>query len=159
MTRAYLGLGSNLGDPAANMESAMRQLRTAAGILSLERSALYRTAPVGMTDQDWFVNAVVRVETTLGPRELLERCLEVEQALKRTRSKRWGPRTMDIDILLYGNLRIQGDELEIPHPRMTERAFVLAPLADLAPEMMLESKSVAQWLAVCGDQAIEKLEG
>lgn len=159
MTEAFVGFGSNVGDKIANIREGARMLRESDGIQALELSPLYRTAPVGKTDQDWFVNAVARVRLSVSVRALLERCLEVERALKRERQERWGPRTLDLDVLLFGSDRIKEEGLEVPHPRMLQRAFVLAPLADLRPELVIEGKPVWEWLNASGiaDQALERL--
>ncbi|NPV53657.1 MAG: 2-amino-4-hydroxy-6-hydroxymethyldihydropteridine diphosphokinase [Firmicutes bacterium] len=130
---AYLGLGSNLGDREANLRRALQLLVEGPGVTLLKVSPLYETDPVGYTEQGPFLNAVVEIETTLDPHQLLARALHVEDALGRVRPVRWGPRTVDIDILLYGNRTIRDKDLEIPHPRMWQRGFVLVPLADLNP--------------------------
>ncbi len=131
---AYIGLGSNLADPAAQVRQAMTDL---AGLPETElfaRSALYRTAPVGPADQPDYVNAVVSLKTRLSPRGLLEALQAIERAHGRRRdSTRWGPRTLDLDILLYGDERLSEPGLQIPHPELGRRAFVLVPLADVAP--------------------------
>jgi 2-amino-4-hydroxy-6-hydroxymethyldihydropteridine diphosphokinase len=134
VTRAYLGLGSNLGDRLAHLQRAVDALATTPGVTVVAVSTVYETAPVGGPAQDDFLNAVVAVDTDLMPRELLEAALRIEQLEDRVRTIRWGPRTLDVDVLLYGDERVDEPDLEIPHPRMYERAFVLAPLHDLAPE-------------------------
>jgi 2-amino-4-hydroxy-6-hydroxymethyldihydropteridine diphosphokinase len=106
-------------------------------------SSLYATAPVGREDQPEFLNAAVEIRTTLPPRELLTACLRIEAELGRIRTERWGPRTIDIDVLLYGDRRLAEDGLTLPHPRMQERAFVLAPLAEIAPGLLLDGTTVA----------------
>lgn len=132
--KAALGLGSNIGDKKAFLSEALERLAATPGIHLGKRSSLYRTEPWGLKDQDWFLNACVLVETTLSAPELLSCCLEVEQTLGRVRDIRWGPRKIDIDVLVYGNETIDADGLTIPHPRMAERAFVLVPLAEIWPE-------------------------
>jgi len=109
-------------------------------------SSLFSTPPWGKTDQPDFLNACAEITTSHEPRELLALCLDAERALKRERRERWGPRIIDIDILLYGNREVHESGLDIPHPRMLERAFVLAPLAEIAPELVIAGKTVAQWL-------------
>jgi len=130
----YLSLGSNIGDRAANLRAAIDRL--AAPRLTVQRvSPIYETEPVEYTNQRWFLNLVVEAETSLFPMQLLARIGKIERELGRVRTVPKGPRTIDIDILLYGKAVVQSATLEIPHPRMTERRFVLAPLADLAPDL------------------------
>lgn len=131
MVKAYLGLGSNIGDRAHQLQQAIRIIDQYQYIDVTSISPIYETEPVGYTDQPQFLNLCIEIETTLNPQELLKRCLETEEALHRVRKIRWGPRTLDVDILLYGNEIIEEDNLIIPHPRMTERAFVLIPLNDI----------------------------
>ena len=132
MIKAYLGLGSNMGDRAHQLQQAIQIIDRFQHIDVTSVSSIYETEPVGYTDQPQFLNLCIEIETTLKPQELLKRCLETEQALHRVRKIRWGPRTLDVDILLYGNEIIEEDNLIIPHPRMVERAFVLIPLNDIA---------------------------
>jgi 2-amino-4-hydroxy-6-hydroxymethyldihydropteridine diphosphokinase len=130
----YLGLGSNVGDREANLEAALARL-PAAGVRVTRVSPVYETEPVDSTAQRWFFNQVTEAETDLFPLQLLARLQHIERALGRVRTVAKGPRTIDIDILLYGQAVVRRPELEIPHPRMAERRFVLAPLADLAPDL------------------------
>jgi len=130
----YLSLGSNVGGREANLEAALARL-PAPDLRVLRASPVYETEPVGYTAQGWFLNLVVEAETTLSPARLLSRIGKIERALGRVRTVAKGPRTIDIDILLYGNAVVRTAALEIPHPRMAERRFVLAPLADLAPDL------------------------
>ncbi|WP_246318916.1 2-amino-4-hydroxy-6-hydroxymethyldihydropteridine diphosphokinase [Peteryoungia desertarenae] len=111
-----------------------------------EVSGLYRTPPWGMVDQAEFYNACALVETRLSPRALLSTCLEIERDMKRERIERWGPRTIDIDILTFEDILLVDEHLKIPHPRMTERAFVLKPLSDIAAGQVVHGKTVAEWL-------------
>ena len=134
MKTIYLGLGSNIGDRQANLEAALAGL-PAIGVRVTRASPVYETEPVDFTDQRWFLNLVVEAETELFPLQLLARLQRIERDLGRVRTVAKGPRTLDIDILLYGQAVIQRPDLEIPHPRMAERRFVLAPLADLAPDL------------------------
>jgi 2-amino-4-hydroxy-6-hydroxymethyldihydropteridine diphosphokinase len=130
----YLSLGSNVGDRQANLRAALERL--AAPDLRVKRvSPVYETEPVGYLDQRWFLNLAAEAETDLFPMQLLARTQKIERALGRVRTVPNGPRTIDIDILLYGKAVVRSARLEIPHPRMTERRFVLAPLADLAPAL------------------------
>ena len=134
MKTVYLSLGSNIGDREPNLRAALDRL-AAAGVRIRRVSPLYETEPVDLTAQRWFVNLVAEAETDLFPRQLLARTQRIERALGRIRTVPKGPRTIDIDILLYGNSIVRSDILEIPHPRMAERRFVLVPLADLAPAL------------------------
>jgi 2-amino-4-hydroxy-6-hydroxymethyldihydropteridine diphosphokinase len=118
-------------------------------------SRLYRTPPWGKTDQDWFFNACVLMETTLGPEALLDACLGIERDMKRERKERWGPRTIDIDVLTYEGVEQSGGRLELPHPRMTGRGFVLMPLADVAPFLEIDGRTVKSWLGVADVAGIE----
>ena len=132
---AYLGIGSNMGDRQAYCGEAVRLISRFPGTSLIEVSSLYETAPLELADQDWFINCVAAVRTTLSPQELLQACREVEQFLGRKRSARFGPRTIDLDILFYGDQIIRETDLTIPHPRAHERRFVLEPLAEIAPGM------------------------
>lgn len=134
MSRAYLGLGSNLGDTSENLREASGRIAALPATSLISASSLFETAPWGYVDQPWFLNAVIEIETLLGPRELL-RCVKgVEQSMGRIVGERWGPRLIDIDILVYDELTINEPDLVIPHPRICERLFVLAPLAEILPE-------------------------
>lgn len=154
---AYLSLGGNIGDPQASMGAALRMLDADAHVRIAHVSALYRTPPWGKLDQPDFLNAAAEISTSLSPRELLDLCLDAERRLKRVREERWGPRLIDIDLLTYGNLVLHEAGLEVPHPRMLERAFVLMPLAEIAPDMTVAGKSVAERLAGVDATGIERL--
>lgn len=130
--RAFLGLGSNLGDRRALLRDAVGSL----GVMVRQVSPLYETDPVGGPEQDRYLNIVVEIETTMRPRELLAVCHRLEAAAERVRRERWGPRTLDVDILLIDGVTVDEPDLVIPHPRWRERRFVLRPLADIAPEMV-----------------------
>jgi 2-amino-4-hydroxy-6-hydroxymethyldihydropteridine diphosphokinase len=130
----YLGLGSNLGDRAAHLEQAIAAL-AGAGVAVVRRSSFYATEPVGFAPQDWFLNCVVEAQTGFMPRQLLRATQQVEAGLGRRRMVRDGPRTVDIDILFYGSNVIRMPDLEVPHPRIAERRFVLVPLRELAPSL------------------------
>ena len=153
----YLALGSNLGDRAANLRTAIDSL-PATGILVLRESPIYETEPVGYARQGWFLNMVVEAETALFPMQLLARTAKIERALGRVRMIPNGPRTIDIDILLYGKALVRSARLEIPHPRMQERRFVLAPLADLSPGLRhpVSRKTVRQMLEEAPAQNIHR---
>jgi len=145
---AYVGLGSNMGNKTANIRRALALLDAAPGVRVVRVAPCYRTAPVGYTRQDWFVNTVAEIETELPPLELLKLLLALEDRLGRVRGTRWGPRTIDLDLLVYGREEIDTPELVIPHPRMHERAFVMVPLADLAPEMEIPGRGKTAELAL-----------
>lgn len=152
---AILGLGSNIGDKAANIAAAIAALEAEPDIRVVARSRLFRTPPWGVTDQDSFANSCVGVATSLDPHALLKRCQKIENGMGRVRERRWGPRVIDVDILFYGNRAIDTPDLVVPHPRITERAFVLAPLADIAAALPIAGKTVAQWLATADRTGVE----
>ncbi len=157
---AYLALGSNLGDRRAQLRQAIERLgfeEAGEGLRVTGISGVYETDPVGgPQDQGPYLNLVAEVETTLDPFQLLARCLATEAAGGRVRSLRWGPRTIDVDVLLYGDVRIEAPELTLPHPRMWERRFVLEPLNDLAPERL--SKDWSERLPTSGVRRVEGLD-
>lgn len=159
VTGATLGLGGNLGDPALAMASALRALDARADCRVVSVSRLYRTPPWGKTDQSFFYNCCAGLDTTMSPAALLDACLGIEREMKRVRVERWGPRTLDIDILTYGDIESPAPELEIPHPRMTERGFVLLPLADFAPELVVRGRRVSDWLGEADIAGIEIADG
>jgi 2-amino-4-hydroxy-6-hydroxymethyldihydropteridine diphosphokinase len=148
MPRAYIGLGANLGDREGTIRSALDLLAAEPGIEVAAVSSLRETEPVGYVDQPRFLNGAAALETELPPRELLERLLAVELALGRDRASgpRYGPRTIDLDLLLYGGIRHQEHDLEVPHPRLHERAFVLEPLAELDPALDVPGKGLVEAL-------------
>jgi 2-amino-4-hydroxy-6-hydroxymethyldihydropteridine diphosphokinase len=158
-SKVYLSLGGNLGDPAKSMGAALRMLDAEDGVSVVAVSSLYRTPPWGKTDQPDFLNAAAELSTALSPRDLLDACLEAERRLKRVREERWGPRLIDIDILTFGSRTVHAAGLEVPHPRMTERAFVLAPLAEIAPGFVIAGSTVAERLFAIDAAGIEKLPG
>jgi len=147
MVRSFLGLGSNLGDRLTHLRQAYRALRSSAGIHDPAPSPVYETAPVGFTEQPPFLNMVVGCNTTLAPEALLALALDIEGRLGRRRTIRWGPRVIDLDLLWYGGQEVRTAELTVPHPRLLERAFVLVPLADLAPDLPLTPGQTARDLA------------
>jgi 2-amino-4-hydroxy-6-hydroxymethyldihydropteridine diphosphokinase len=155
--KAYLGLGSNLGDKTAMVEEALALLDAHPHISVLARSGLYRTPPWGDTNQDWFLNAAALVETDLPPHDLLEACLGVERRLGRVRERKWGPRSIDIDVLVYGDARVADATLTLPHPFLLERAFVLKPLLEIAPDLVVDGVPIAQALAPLDCTGIERL--
>ncbi|MCX5479669.1 2-amino-4-hydroxy-6-hydroxymethyldihydropteridine diphosphokinase [Kaistia geumhonensis] len=143
MVDAYLGLGSNLGDRETMLRSAVAALSESAGVTVTAISPVYETPPWGPVPQGPYLNACVAIATSLSPRALLDLCLAIERRHGRERSVRWGPRTLDIDILDYGGMQINEPGLALPHPRLAERAFVLVPLADIAPDLVIEGRTVA----------------
>jgi 2-amino-4-hydroxy-6-hydroxymethyldihydropteridine diphosphokinase len=153
----YLSLGGNLGDPSASMATALRLLDADESTRVVAVSSLYRTPPWGKLDQPDFLNAAAEISTALAPRALLDLCLEAERKLKRVREERWGPRLIDIDILVFGDRVIHETGLEVPHPRMLERAFVLAPLAEIAPDLAVGGRSVSERLSAVDAAGIERL--
>ncbi|MBB4569820.1 2-amino-4-hydroxy-6-hydroxymethyldihydropteridine diphosphokinase [Rhizobium leucaenae] len=155
LTRATLGLGGNLDNPVRAMALALRALDAHADCRVAVVSRLYRTPPWGKTDQSFFYNSCAAVDTTLSPEALLDVCLGIERDMKRVRIERWGPRTIDIDILTYGDMERVEPLLTIPHPRMTERGFVLMPLADFAADLLVSGRKVTDWLGEADVQGIE----
>jgi 2-amino-4-hydroxy-6-hydroxymethyldihydropteridine diphosphokinase len=156
--RAYVGLGGNLGDPQSAMGAALAMLHADDDIDILRVSSLYRTPPWGLVDQPDFLNAVAEIETTLAPRLLLDACLAAERALKRVRNERWGPRAIDLDVLIYGDLSIHEDGLTVPHPRIAERAFVLVPLLEIAPRLMIGGRPLDAALQTLDTSGIQRLD-
>jgi len=133
--RAYLGVGSNLGDRLGHLQAAVDGLAAVDGVAVVGVSYVYATEPVGGPEQDEFLNAVVAIDTELDARELLDVARRLEDAAGRVRAERWGPRTLDVDVLLVGDEAVHEPDLEVPHPRMWERAFVVVPLADVDPDV------------------------
>ena len=145
LNTAYLALGSNVGQRLEQMHSAL-ELLLESGVVIIAASPVYENRAVGMVAADPFLNAVVQIKTELDPEALLEMCFAIEVRLGRVRSKAWSPRTIDIDILSYGQLQLETEKLRLPHPRIAERDFVLQPLADIAPNFELHGKSINTWL-------------
>ncbi len=131
----YIGVGSNMGDALDHCRRAIRAIGVDSRSGLLQCSPFYRTEPVGMKDQDWFINAVVAAETSLSPHEFLDFLLGIERRMGRERKERWGPRVIDLDILLFGDEVLDEGGLQTPHPRLHERRFVLIPLRDIAPRL------------------------
>lgn len=155
---AVIALGSNIGDKVENLSRAISSLEAHSKIDVVARSRLYRTEAWGVEDQDWFLNACVGVHTDLRPHALLDVCQAIEADMGRMRLKRWGPRIIDLDILVFGDVRQDDPDLTIPHPRITERAFVLAPLNDIAPDIVVKGKRVSDWLGQIDQSSIEIFE-
>lgn len=157
--RAYLGLGGNIGDPRSMMAAALKLLDADPGVSVDKVSSLYRTPPWGITDQPDFLNAAAAVTTALAPRDLLARCLEAEKKLHRVRDRRWGPRSIDLDVLVYDDLNRDEPGLVLPHPRMMDRAFVLVPLLEIAPDLAIGGVRIDDRLTELGLEGIERIEG
>jgi 2-amino-4-hydroxy-6-hydroxymethyldihydropteridine diphosphokinase len=152
---AFISLGSNLDDPEAQVEQALLEIAALPATRLLARSSLYRTAPVGYLDQPDFINAVAQVETGLTPHELLDALLQLELRRGRLRAFRNAPRILDLDVLLYDDLACHEHGLTVPHPRMHERAFVLLPLLEIAPQCMIPGLgAAAQHLVECAGQVV-----
>jgi len=154
MSRAYVGIGSNMGDRIEHLRAGLTALMGAApDVIVIGQSRVYESAPVGMTDQPDFCNAVVALETTLGPYQLLDLIHEIEIKNGRQRITRWGPRTLDLDILLFGDLEQHDPDLTIPHPRLRERRFVLEPLLEIDPQAKLpDGTPLSSLLDTLGDE-------
>ena len=157
--RSYVGIGSNLDDPVARVRMGLAALQGLPGSALVTFSSLYRTTPIGITDQPEFVNAVAALDTQLAPTVLLRELLAIERAAGRRRGTvQGGPRTLDLDLLLYGDLEITSADVTIPHPRMHERAFVLAPLFEIAPMLRIPMKgAVSMLLGRCEAQSVVRL--
>ncbi len=149
MSTAYIALGSNLGDRLNNLKQAVIQLRSMPGTKVVKLSSIYETAPVGGPRQNTFLNACAELQTVLTPTLLMETMLDIEDLLGRVRKVRWGPRIIDLDLLIYDKIRMCSPLLELPHPRMAERNFVLIPLADINPTLVIPgmTKSVKQLIS------------
>ena len=158
MNTAYIALGANLGDPAATVRAAFAALAELPDSRLLRSSSLYRTAPVGLTEQPEFINAAAALVTSLAPEALLDALFEIEARFGRQRAERNGPRTLDLDLLLYADLELDLPRLTLPHPRLHLRAFVLQPLAEIAPDLRLPRRgSIAAWLPAVANQGIVRL--
>lgn len=155
MKQAWIALGSNIAPRETYLQQAIQMLNEHEEIKLNQVSTVYETEPVGYENQDQFLNLVAEVETSFDPMELLRICQKIEQDLGRKRIIRWGPRTVDLDILLYSTENMNVEELILPHPRMHERAFVLVPLADIAPELLLKDKRVQEWLDTLPAQDVQ----
>lgn len=170
---AYIALGTNIGDRLKNIKLALFHLNNEQGIKIKAMSSIYETDPVGYEEQDPFLNMVIEVKTSLTPQQLLNICLSIEKTLGRKRIIRWGPRTIDLDILLYNDENMETENLTIPHPRMHERAFVLIPLLEINPLIRLpkdrrllkdylddlsDIKGVKLWKQINGEDVFAHLE-
>lgn len=149
VARAAIGLGGNMGDVAGAFVSALAALNARKDCCIVARSSVWRTPPWGKTDQPDFLNMCALLDTTLAPHALLDVCLALETDAGRVRFERWGPRVLDIDLLAYGDLSVSDERLVVPHPRMFERAFVLAPLAEIAAALLVGGQAVASLAKAC----------
>lgn len=156
--RVWLGLGGNIGDVPEAIAKALAGLDRDPGIDVVSVSALYRTPPWGKTDQPWFHNCCAGIDTSLSPRDLLAACQEQERIGHRERTERWGPRTLDIDLLVYEGMEQNDPDLTLPHPRIAERAFVLVPLADIAPNLIVSGRSIENWAVATERQGMERVD-
>jgi 2-amino-4-hydroxy-6-hydroxymethyldihydropteridine diphosphokinase len=154
MSKIYLGLGTNLGDTEKNLKQALRRLSVNITILKI--SSVYDTEPVGFKDQPWFLNMVIEAETDMPPNELILFTQGIERGMKRVKTIVNGPRIIDIDILLYGDECIDAAGLTIPHPRMRERAFVMVPLFEISPELVIFGESIKDIMADFSGEKIRK---
>lgn len=156
---AYVGIGSNLEEPEAQVRRAFEALRSLPGTSSFVHSALYRSAPAGPVDQPDFINAAAAFLTRFRPLELLGKLNDLENVQGRQRGEHWGPRTLDLDLLVYGRETIDRPDLQVPHPRIQERNFVLLPLAEIAPHLRVPGRGnvLDLLVAVAGGARIERL--
>ncbi|HNP52953.1 MAG TPA: 2-amino-4-hydroxy-6-hydroxymethyldihydropteridine diphosphokinase [Nitrosomonas nitrosa] len=155
---ACIALGSNLENPINQIQQAYRELAELSGTDLLKRSSLYKSAPIGRMNQPDYINAVAQINTVLTPHELLNELLKIELQHNRVRESPNAPRTLDLDILLYDGLQLYSEQLTIPHPRMTQRAFVLYPLKEIAPDCYIPGHGrISQLITACADQMIERL--
>lgn len=162
MHNVFISLGSNIGDRFSYLKSAIELLGNSPNVRIKKISSIYETEPVGYTDQDSFLNAVVEIATDLSPHQLLDFTQDIEKKLQRERTIRWGPRTIDLDILMYNQENIKTERLIIPHPRMFDRAFVLIPLTEIYPEMkseqlfqieeLLQREGIKKWKRDFGEE-------
>ncbi len=159
MNKVYLGLGSNIGDKIRFLKAAIDQLAALDGVTIDKISSYYETDPVGYEEQDVFVNCVVSINCDCEPYYLLRQLQKIETNLKRRRIIRWGPRTIDIDILFMDNHEVYDKLLTVPHPLMLERAFVLVPLCEIAPQLVIHEKAVVDWLEDVDTSGVRKLDG
>lgn len=158
---AYIGIGSNLGDRVGQCESAITEILKTDQNKLLAKSSFFKTKPLGYTSQDWFVNGVIKIETELEPLRLLRALKRIESRLGRQETFRWGPRTIDLDILFFDEKEIRTEELQIPHPRLQERQFVLIPLAEIDRDLIhpVLKKSIGELLDdMKEDQGVEKIQ-
>ena len=156
---AYLSLGANLGNREETLRAAVQRLAEKKDVTLCAVSSLYETAPWGKTDQPLFLNIAVFLQTSISPEALLSLAQSVETSLGRVRNERWGPRTVDIDILHIEGVRRHTQELTLPHPYMTERAFVLVPLAEIAPNLVVIGRTAEDWRTSVADEGVVRVAG
>ncbi len=157
MKQVFLSLGSNMGDRIELLRAAVEELDSSPNVHIQKQSSYYETDPIGYIDQNKFVNQVIEITTDFDPASLLSHCLNVEKKLGRVRLEQWGPRTIDIDILLYENFTSSTEMLTIPHPRMNERQFVLIPLNEIAPNTIFLGLSCKEWLKKSLNQKVVRI--
>jgi 2-amino-4-hydroxy-6-hydroxymethyldihydropteridine diphosphokinase len=153
-----IALGSNLGDKTSNIDRAIELLTEPGDIRLVARSRNFATDPWGKLDQDWFVNACVAVKTKLAPRDLLRRCKDIERGMGRVATEKWGPRIIDLDLLIYRDSVLDEPDLVLPHPHIADRAFVLAPLMDIAPDLKIKGRSVHELLEATDQGSVRPLD-
>jgi 2-amino-4-hydroxy-6-hydroxymethyldihydropteridine diphosphokinase len=156
MKKVYISMGSNIGNKKENLDRAVEILKEKLKITRI--SSYYETEPVGYKEQDWFINIVLEALTDISPHELLEFCQGIEKEMKRVKTIRFGPRIIDVDILLYEGFESDEEELTIPHPRMKERAFVMHPLHEIAPELIIGGESIGEIIKNLKGEQIRKSE-
>lgn len=155
---AYIGLGSNLDDPLRQVQTALTELAGVRQSRLLKASGLYRSAPMGPAGQPDYINAVAALETTLAPDELLTQLQQLEARHQRVRKERWGPRSLDLDLLLYGDAVIDSEHLSVPHPGLTQRNFVLIPLCEIAPDLILpDNRGLSELANNCSREDLQRL--
>jgi 2-amino-4-hydroxy-6-hydroxymethyldihydropteridine diphosphokinase len=153
-----IALGSNLGDKTSNIDRAVELLTGLGDIRLVRRSRNFATDPWGKLDQDWFVNACVAVNSKLAPRDLLHRCKDIEGRMGRVTTEKWGPRIIDLDLLIYRDSVLDEPDLVLPHPHIADRAFVLAPLMDIAPDLKINGRSVHELLEAIDQGSVRPLD-
>ena len=154
----FIGLGSNLNDPVNQVQTAFKELNTIENTRVVTVSSLYRSAPMGNVEQDDFINAVAQLETSLIATQLLVELQSLENQHQRVRKEHWGPRTLDLDLLLYGEQVINQPDLQVPHSGLTERNFVLRPLYEIAPDLILpDNQSLVDLVKQCGEEGLERV--
>lgn len=157
MAKSYLSLGSNMGDRQDFLNQAIKYIGEVTEISVIKVSSFYETDPVGYLDQDLFLNVAIEIDTMLEPKDLLLACQNVENILHRKRVIRWGPRTVDIDIIFYDNLKMASEILEIPHPRALERGFVMWPIFEIAEDLIVQGRTINEIMKSLPKEGIRKI--